>query len=66
MSSLTDRTIDPRDPLAYAPKWARDPVEQQIRFKNVQSANLPPSPLVRRVSSDDIAVTEKAFTCALV
>lgn len=24
MSSPTDRVIDPRDPLTYAPKWARD------------------------------------------
>jgi hypothetical protein len=25
MSGPIDRAIDPRDPLAYAPKWARDP-----------------------------------------
>ena len=25
MSSPNDRAIDPRDPLAFAPKWARDP-----------------------------------------
>jgi hypothetical protein len=29
MSSPTDRTVDPRDPLAYAPKWARDSAERQ-------------------------------------
>jgi len=31
MSSPTDRAIDPRDHLAYAPKWARDPATAERR-----------------------------------
>jgi hypothetical protein len=31
MSSPADRAIDPRDPSAYAPKWARDPATAERR-----------------------------------
>jgi hypothetical protein len=31
MSSPADRPIDPRDPSAYAPKWARDPATAERR-----------------------------------
>jgi hypothetical protein len=31
MSSPFDRAIDPRDPLAYAPKWTRDWVTAERR-----------------------------------
>ena len=59
MSSLTDRTIDPRDPLAYAPKWARDPVERQNTVRERSVCGPAAESISAEVSSADIAVTER-------
>ena len=59
MSSLTDRTIDPRDPLAYAPKWARDPVERQNTVRERSVCEPAAESISAEVSSADIAVTER-------
>ena len=59
MSSLTDRTIDPRDHLAYAPKWARDPVEQQNTVQERSVCEPAVESISAEVSSADIVVTER-------
>jgi hypothetical protein len=42
MSNPTDRAIDPRDPLAFAPKWARDPAMAERRNSARQRFASPP------------------------
>jgi hypothetical protein len=54
MGSPTHRTIDPRDPLAYAPKWARNPVERQNTAEERSVCELADE----SITADDIAVTE--------
>ena len=46
MSSPTDRAIDPPDPLAFAPKWARDPATAERHSSTRQ-------PFASRLEEDD-------------
>src|SRR5262245_9769082 len=59
MSSLTDRTIDPRDPLAYAPKWARDPVERQNTVQERSVCEPADESIGAEVSSAAVAIPER-------
>src|SRR6266436_6095459 len=53
MSSPTDRAIDPRDPLAFAPKWARDPATAERHSSARQ-------PFASRLEEDDFFGSDTA------